>query len=201
MGLRRFFQRRSQDSDLARELEAHLAHQVDENIAAGMSAEEARRQAYLKIGNPRRVREDVWQWNTVKFFEHLAQDLRYALRTMRQKPGFAVVALLTLALGTGATTVMFTVVNGVLLRPLPYPDPSTLIGLQERTDVANRFGNLWSFSYPNFLDCQRESQSLDMAAWRFGGGAVREPDKAEYANGREISSRFFSVLGVNLERG
>ena len=75
MGVRRFFQRRSQDSDLARELDAHLAHQVDENIAAGMTEEEARRQAYLKLGNPQQVREKVWQWNTVKFFEHLVQDL------------------------------------------------------------------------------------------------------------------------------
>ena len=67
MGIRRFFQRRTEDADLARELEAHIAHQVDENIAAGMSPEEARRQAYLKLGSPRRVRENVWQWNTVEF--------------------------------------------------------------------------------------------------------------------------------------
>ncbi len=75
MGLRRFFQRRTEDAELAQELQAHIAHQVDENISAGMPAEEARRQAYLKLGNPQQVREKVWQWNTVKFFEHLVQDL------------------------------------------------------------------------------------------------------------------------------
>ena len=78
MGLRRFFQRRKEDADLARELEAHVAHQVDENISAGMSEEEARRQAYLKLGSPQQVREDVWEWNTVGFFDNLLRDLRYA---------------------------------------------------------------------------------------------------------------------------
>jgi predicted permease len=201
MGIRRFFQRRSQDSDLARELDAHLAHQVDENIAAGMSAEEARRQAYLKIGNPQRVREDVWQWNTIKLFEHLAQDLRYALRTLRRMPGFAVVALLTLALGSGATTVMFTVINGVLLKPLPYAEPDRLVTLQEKTEKATQFGNLWSLAYPNYLDCKNQTHSLAMAAWRYSGGTIAGPGDPEYVDAFEISSELFSILGVRLKHG
>src|SRR6478609_3388997 len=195
MGFRRFFQRRNEDSDLARELEAHLAHQVDENIAAGMTEEEARRQAYLKIGNPQRVREDVWQWNTVKFFEHLVQDLRYALRTLRHMPGFAVVAILTLALGSGATTVMFTVINGVLLKPLAYPEADRLVTLHGKTE---KYGEQWGFSYPEFHDYQSTSRTMrSLAAWTYGGGTVTKPEEAEYLFGRHISSGLFSVLGIS----
>lgn len=201
MGLRRFFQRRREDADLTRELEAHLAHQVDENISAGMSAEEARRQAYLKLGNPQQVREKVWQWNTVKFLENLAQDLRYTLRTLRQMPGFAAVALLTLALGSGATTVMFTVINGVLLKPLPYAEPGRLAGLQEKTDWSTQWGDLWGFAYPNYLDCRRDVRSLDLMAFRYSGGTVSASGHAEYVDGFELSSEVLPTLGIHVFRG
>jgi predicted permease len=201
MGLRRFFQRRKEDADLAQELQAHIAHQIDENISSGMSLDEARRQAYLKLGNPRRVREDVWQWNTVKFFEHLAQDLRYALRTLRRMPGFAVVALLTLALGSGATTVMFTVINGVLLKPLPYAEPGRLTALQEKTDWSTQWGDLWGFAYPNYLDCRRDVRSLDLMAFRYSGGTVSASSHAEYVDGFEFSSEVLPVLGIRVFRG
>src|SRR5580765_3409775 len=138
MGLRRFFLRSKQDADLTHELAAHIAHQVDENAASGMSAEEARRQAYLRLGNPQRLREDVWEWSTLRFVENLLQDIRYSLRTLWRMPGFAAVALLTLALGSGATTVMFTVINGVLLKPLPYSEPDKLVTLQEKTEKATQ---------------------------------------------------------------
>ena len=102
----------------------------------------------------------------------------------------------TLALGIGATTVMFTVINGVLLKPLPYPEPGRLIQLQEKTEKPTQFGDLWAFAYPNFLDAKRESRSLDMAAWRYGGGTISGPGEAEYADSREISADLFPVLGI-----
>jgi hypothetical protein len=201
MGIRRFFQRRKEDADLAQELEAHIAHQADENVASGMPPEEARRQAYLRLGNPGRLREDVWQWNTIGFLESMVQDLRYTLRTLRRMPGFAVVALLTLALGSGATTVMFTVINGVLLKPLPYYRPEELVALEEKTEKATMYGDRWAFAYLNFLDCQHESRSLAMAAWRFASGTVSQPGDAEYVEARQISSDFFPILGINLMSG
>jgi predicted permease len=92
---------------------------------------------------------------------------------------------------------MFTVVNGVLLKPLVYPEPERLLSLREHSE---RYGD-WMFSYPNFLDCKRESRSLTMAAWRNGGGTISEPGEAEYVSGHQISVGFFSVLGVPLARG
>jgi predicted permease len=201
MGIRRFFQRRKEDADLAQELQAHLSHQIDENISAGMSTDEARRQAYLKLGNPRRVREDVWQWNTLRLLDDLIQDLRYALRTLRRMPGFAAVALLTLALGSGATTVMFTVINGVLLKPLPYAEPDRLVTLQEKTEKATQFGNLWSLAYPNFLDCRSQSHSLTMAAWRYSGGTISGPGDPEYVDGFQVSSELFEILEIGFKHG
>jgi len=201
MGLRRFFQRRAADADLTRELEAHLAHQIDENLASGMSEEEAHRKAYLKLGSPRRVREDVWEWNTVGLLDDFLQDLRYAFRTLRRMPGFAVVALLTLALGSGATTVMFTVINGVLLKPLPYAQPDRLVTVQEKTEKATQFGNLWSPAYLNYLDCKSQSHSLAMAAWRYSGGTIAAPGDPEYGDGFQVSSELFSVLGIGLAHG
>jgi predicted permease len=109
--------------------------------------------------------------------------------------------LFTLALGTGATTVMFTLVNGVLLKPLPYPQPDRLLTLQEQTEKATEYGNLWAFAYPNYLDCKRESHSLDMAAWRYGVGTLSTKGDAQYVSVRQIAPDLFSVLGTALARG
>lgn len=129
----------------------------------------------------------------------LSQDLRYAFRQLRKNPGFAAVAVLTLALGSGATTVIFTVVSGVLLKPLQYPHPESLVTLHVQADKR---GDRWGFSYPDFLDCQRECRSFEgVAAWTYGGGTVSAPGEAEYVDGRLISSDFFSVLRVPLVAG
>ncbi|HKE28060.1 MAG TPA: ABC transporter permease [Bryobacteraceae bacterium] len=131
----------------------------------------------------------------------LAQDVRYSLRGLRQRPAFAAIALATLALGIGATTVIFTLFDGVLLKPLPYAHPERLVRLQEQTDWSTAFGNLWGFTYPNFLDCARQSHTVSMAAIRFGGGTVSKPGEAENVEGRQISAGLFSLLGVPLFRG
>ncbi len=127
------------------------------------------------------------------------QDVRVAIRGLLQRPGFAFLAILTLALGTGATTLIFTVVSGVLLKPLEYQDPSTLVAIHVRTDKT---GDRWGFSYPDFQDCHRECRSFEsMAAWTYGGGTVSAPGQAAHVDGRLISSDLFSVLRVPLVKG
>src|SRR4051812_20026873 len=104
-----------------------------------------------------------------------------------------------MALGIGANTVMFTVVNGVLLKPLPYPEPERLVSMYEQVENTGR----WAFAYFNFLDCQRESRTLSpMAAWRSGmGGTVSEPGEAEHVSSREISTGLFPFLESGFRMG
>jgi hypothetical protein len=131
----------------------------------------------------------------------LVQDTRYALRSFRQKPGFVAITLLILALGIGATTVMFTVVNSVLLRPLPFREPERLVVLHGFTKAD--FGEFSGFSYPDFTYLQHAIRSLDIAAWTYSTGTVSAPGQPEHVDGRQISAQLFPILGVvpSLGRG
>ena len=122
---------RDRDDDLAREIRAHLELEAEERVADGASAEDARHAARRAFGNITRIREDARAVWTPPWLEHLQQDLRYAVRTLARSPGFALVAVLTLALGIGANTAIFTVVNAVLLRPLPFPNSGRVIRIVE----------------------------------------------------------------------
>ena len=114
MGLSRFFSRRREDAELKQELAAHVAHEVDDNIARGMPEVEAQRQAYLKLGSPSRVREDVWRANTLGFLETALQDLRYAVRMLWRNPAFSIVSVLCLTLGIGANAAVLSWIEGTL---------------------------------------------------------------------------------------
>src|SRR5450631_1153034 len=126
----RLWRREEMEEQLDKELRFHLDQYATDLIEQGHDPEEARRQARLALGGPEQVKETCRDARGTRWLEDFWHDLRYAVRTLRQKPGFAAVALLTLGLGTGATTVMFTVINGVLLKPLSYPDPDRLVALQ-----------------------------------------------------------------------
>ncbi len=199
--LYRLLHRGQMEQQLDKELAFYLDQCARDLVARGHTPEEARRLARLSIGGPEQVKEDCRDARGTRWLEDLWQDFRYALRTLRQKPGFAAVSLLTLALGTGATTVMFTVINSVLLKPLPYARPERLIQLQEQTDWSTQFGNTWAFSYPNYLDCQRGVRSVDMAIWRDNSGTISKPGDPEYVEAREISAGLFPLLGVAPFRG
>jgi predicted permease len=195
----RLWRRGQMEEQLEKEMRFHLDQHAIDLIAHGRSPEEARRQARLAFGGPEQVKEECRDARGTRWLEDLWQDVRYAVRALRQRPGFAVVALLTLALGSGGTTVMFAVMNGVLLKPLSYPEPERLVALHEQTDTH---GGLLQVAYPTFLDWERESRTLaPMAAWTYSGGTVSEPGDAEFESGREISPELFSVLGMPLIRG
>jgi putative ABC transport system permease protein len=132
MSLRRFFRRSEDDADLMHELDLHVAEEIEENIARGMAPPEARRQALVKLGNPERVREDLWKQNTLIFADNLWRDLKYAARTLSRSPGFTMVSLVVMSLGIGANIALFTIVRSVLLKPLPFQEPARLVRLYER---------------------------------------------------------------------
>ncbi len=198
---RRLLHRNQMEEQLDKELRFHIDQYAADLIARGSDPGEARRQARLALGGPEQVKETCRDARGTRWLEDLWSDTGYAVRNLRQRPGFAAVALLTLALGTGETTVMFTVINGVLLRPFSYPEPAKLLKLEEKTSWSTEWGDLWAFSYPNYLDCKRESTSLPMAAFRYGGGTVSKPGEPEYIDARLISSDLFSVLKVPMFRG
>ncbi len=195
---RRLWFRSQMEEQLDKELRFHIEQHTADLIADGHDPEEARRLARLALGGPEQVKEQCRDARGTRWLEDFWQDLGYAFRSLRQRPGFAAVALATLALGIGGTTVMFTVTNGVLLKPLPYPEPDRLVTLQGHTD-ANGDQNVAYFDY---LDCARESHALaPMAGWLFSGGILSEPGDAEFVDRREVSSGLFSVLKVPLFQG
>jgi predicted permease len=195
----RLWRRKTMEEQLEKELRFHLDEHANELIAQGNAPDLAQRNARLAFGGPEQVKEKCRDARGTRWLEDLFQDFRYALRTLRQRPGFAAIAILTLALGSGATTVMFTVINGVLLKPLAYPAANRLVTLHGKTE---KYGEQWGFSYPEFHDYQSASRTLgSVAAWTYGGGTVTKPGEAEYVFGRLISSGLFSVLGVPLVEG
>jgi predicted permease len=198
----RFWQRKEMDEQLEKELGFHLEQHAADLIAQGYTPEEARRRARLALGGLAQVEEACREARETRWLEDLLQDFRYALRTLWHKPAFTIMALLTLALGIGATTIMFTVINGVLLKPLPYLAPERIVVLQEKTDWSTQFGDLWAFAYPNYLDCKNQVRSLDLTAFAYNGGTVTASGgHAEYVDAFEISSDLFPVLGVHVIRG
>jgi len=195
----RLWRREQMEEELEKELRFHLDEHVNQLIAQGYAPDVAQRNARLALGGQEQVKEECRDARGTRWLEDLLQDFRYALRTLRLRPGFASVAILTLALGSGATTVMFTVINGVLLKPLAYPEADQLVTLHGKTE---KYGDQWGFSYPEFHDYQSASRTLgSVAAWTYGGGTVTKPGEAEYLFGRHVSSGLFSVLGVPLVAG
>ena len=146
--LRNILLARRVESELDEEVRSHLEMLTEENIRAGMPALEARRAARIELGGIDQLKEQVHQVQAGNRLHSIASDCRYGVRQLRKGPAFTTVAILTLALGIGANTALFSVVNGVLLNPLPYPHPEELVSLSQKLPS---FGQL-AISYPDFLD-------------------------------------------------
>jgi predicted permease len=181
--------------DLDDDIREHIERETQDNIERGLPPDEARRQAMLAFGNVALAKEDtrrVWVW---AWLDEARQDLRYALRTLRNSPTFAVTAAATLALAIGANTTMFSVVNAVLLRPLPYRAPEQLAMLWTEDPTQNlreSRSSLWDFE-----QWRSQSQSFaDMAAFDAIGLTLTGSEGAERIVGAATSPNLFSVLGV-----
>ena len=187
------FRRSYKEQELSEELQFHLERQIEQNLAAGMPPEEARHAALRLFGGVQQVKEECRDMRRVNYVENFLQDVRYGVRQLRRSPGFAVVAVLTLALGVGANTALFSVVNGVLLNPLPFPDPNQLVALHE----SKPFFEQGAIPYPQFLDWQKQNRTFSaMAVYRSTGLSLTGLGEAERLNAEFVTSDFFPLLGV-----
>ena len=181
------------EQEMSDELRDHIERQTDANIAAGLPRDEARRQAILQFGAAEAVKEDCREQSSGFWLETLLSDVRYGIRMMARSPGFTIIAILTLALGIGANTAIFSVVNGVLLNPLPFPQPEQLVSLSEsKPNFATG-----SISYLNFRDWQRNNHTFSaMAISRSLSFSLTGSGEAEQLKAELLSSDYFSLLGV-----
>ncbi|MGC1297679.1 MAG: ABC transporter permease [Alloacidobacterium sp.] len=205
--LRRFFARLSNiandsraDQRLLEEMEEHLAQQTADNVRAGMPAGEARRQAMLKFGAVGTIREDYHTELKLPFIETLLQDLRYAVRMLLRSPGFSFIAIATMALGVGATTAIYSVIDATLLHPLPYPNPAELVRIQD--DLPGVGAQGVGISVPEWRDL--ENSGIFQSASITGTGAnvnltgSAQPLRLSF---KQVTPNYFAVLGVDAQLG
>lgn len=204
--LQRFFARlsnlaavRRADQRWREEIEEHLAQQTADNLRAGMSAAEARRQAVLKFGAIEATRQDYHDELRLPFIDNLVQDLRYALRQIAASPGFACVAILTIALGIGATTAIYSVVDAVLLHALPYPRPEQLVR------IVNDFPGIGAhdigLSVPEWKDLQRSGIFQYVSPERAGSVNLTGSSQPARIDFKSVSPNYFALLDVKPEVG
>ena len=204
--LRRFLARltnlaawRQNDQRLREEMEEHLALETEENLRAGMPPAKARRQAVLKFGAVQAVREDYHSEHGMPSIEHLLQDARFTFRMLAKSPGFAAVVILTMALGIGATTAIFSVVDATLLHPLSYPQPQQLVRIED--DLPGVGARDVGLSVPEWKDIQRSG--IFQYVSPVGGGSVNLTGSAQPSRIRfeAVAPNYLALLGVKPELG
>src|SRR5258708_7066791 len=205
--LRRFFIRlsnfatgRSADQRLREEIAEHLAFQTEENMRAGMSPTEARRQAALKLGAAQAIREGHHAEQGIPFIEDLLFDLRYAVRMLLRSPGFSLIAIATMALGIGATTAIYSVIDATLLHPLPYPNPGELVRVED--DLPGVGAQGVGISVPEWRDLQSSGIFQSVAITGRGANVnltgSAQPLRLSF---KQVTPNYFAVLGVDAQLG
>jgi predicted permease len=200
MSWRRFFERQRRDEEFARELEAHLAHEVDELVARGLTSDEARAAAARKLGNRTRLREAGYERNSLLSLEALWKDLRYGLRQLRRQPLFTTVAVLSLGLGIGASTAIFSLLDQSIVRTLPVPRPHEIVflyhpGPQEGGGSSDDDEPGSSFSYPVMRALEASPEGFTaLAGARPIDIRVTVGGNAERLRAERVSGSYFTVL-------
>src|SRR3989441_2754906 len=201
MSLKRFFHRDRWDDERARELEAYLSMETDDNIARGMSPAEARGAARRKLGNATLVREEIYQMNTVTLLDSAWRDLKYGARLLRLNPAFAIVAILSLALGVGANTAIFQLLDAVRIRTLPVKNADELVEIRIADPVGGRTGEFNgrrpSLTNPLWEQIRdRQQVFTEVFAWSAPAFDLTTGGEARPAQGLWVSGDFFRGLGV-----
>jgi predicted permease len=204
------FSGRSQDDDFDQEVQAHLEIFIEENIRSGMAPDQARRAALLRFGGVTQIRESQREHRGLPQLESFWQDLRYAVRGFRKSPGFTLVAVLTLALGIGLNTTLFTAFDAVALKPLPVKDPNTVVRFV-RWFQSRGLGDIqYAFSYQEYVyyrDHNRGLSSLVAASWPVRALVTTAASQStastavEHARGQLVSGNYFADLGVSASLG
>ncbi|HEY1965606.1 MAG TPA: ABC transporter permease [Acidobacteriaceae bacterium] len=194
--LTNLFRRSGLDREIDAELKAHIELRIEDNLAAGMSPEEAHRDAVLRFGNATVMRERASAEDTSPLLAGIGRDVHYAFRQLRHSPGFALTAILTLALGIGANVVVLSVLNALILRPLDLPHADRMYTIEQKNhgDVSQ--------SYPDYLDYRARNWTFaDMAAYRLMAAGLSAEGSAKMGWGYEASGNYFDMLGVQPALG
>lgn len=201
MPFTRFFRRSRWDEERARELDAHLAIEVDERVARGMPPDAARAAARRKLGNTTLIREEIYQMNTIAVLDSAWRDLRHGARLLRMNKAFAAVAILSLALGVGANAAIFQLLDAVRIRTLPVAAPGELAEIRIDNPQGGRTGQFSGrrpqLTYPLFERIRDQQQAFSgLAAWGTNTFNMAPSGEARYATGLWVNGDFFTTLGV-----
>jgi putative ABC transport system permease protein len=198
--LHRLFKKHQAENQLDAELRFHLERQISDYVASGLAPEEARRRANLEFGGLESIKQQAREARRGNFLETLFQDLRYAARMLRKSPGFTIAAVITLALGIGANTAIFSIVNAVILRPLPYKDSSRIVSVHLKTSLFPTF-NL-GLSWPAFEQIRLHASALEYSGVYTGlDKTLTGKNEPAILGIQSVSDGFFEELGTTAELG